>query len=128
MKVQWTWILGLLFAVIIAVFSVVNIDAVRVNYILGTAEWPLVLVILGSALLGSAVSGFIALFKSFKAKHEFKELRNELDAKELLIQAQQNEIEQLNKHQPKDKRRLLENEASILGAGEVIEVIPPTQK
>ena len=28
MKFQWTWLLGILFAIIIAIFSVMNVDAV----------------------------------------------------------------------------------------------------
>ena len=67
MKFQWTWLLGLLFAIIIAVFSVVNVDAVPINYVFGTAEWPLVLIILCSALLGAAISGFVAMFRSVLA-------------------------------------------------------------
>lgn len=101
MKFQWTWILGLLFAVIIALFSVTNVDAVPVNYVFGTAEWPLVLVILGSALLGAAVSGFVALFRSVAGRHHVKELLRDINAKELLIAAQQNEIAELQKRVPR---------------------------
>ena len=36
MKFQWTWLIGLLFAIIIAVFSVLNVDTVPVNYAFGT--------------------------------------------------------------------------------------------
>ncbi|AOV07634.1 LapA family protein [Sporosarcina ureilytica] len=106
MKFQWTWIVGLLFAVIIAVFSVINVDAVPVNYVFGTAEWPLVLVILGSALLGAAVSGIVALFRSVAGKHQVKELLKDVNAKELLIAAQQNEIAELQKQIPRKKEHV----------------------
>lgn len=123
MNFQWTWIIGLLFAIVIAVFSVMNVDSVPVNYVFGTAEWPLVLVILGAALLGAAVSGFMALFRAFKTKHEMKEIKKELKAKEALIQAQQDEIQQLKKKKGKVKEPdLLQND------GEIVEVIPPEQK
>lgn len=104
MKFQWTWIIGLLFAIIIAVFSVINVDAVPVNYVFGTAEWPLVLVILGSALLGAAVSAFVAVFRSVAARHHNKELLKDINAKELLIAAQQNEIADLQKRVPPKKK------------------------
>lgn len=97
MKFQWTWVLGILFAIIISVFSVMNVDAVPVNYVFGTAEWPLVLVILFSALLGAAISGSIAMFRTLVGRHQVKELLREVDAHELLIAAQQNEIEELKK-------------------------------
>ena len=98
MKFQWTWLLGLLFAIIIAVFSVMNVDAVPINYVFGTAEWPLVLIILCSALLGAAISGIVAMFRSVLANRRIKELMKEINAKEITIAAQQNEIAELQKH------------------------------
>lgn len=98
MKFQWTWLLGILFAIIIALFSVMNVEAVPVNYVFGTAEWPLVLVILGSALLGAAISGIIAAFRTVLARRQIKELMKDVNTKELLIAAQQNEIAELQKH------------------------------
>ena len=103
MKFQWTWLLGILFAIIIAVFSVVNVDAVPVNYVFGTAEWPLVLVILCSALLGAAISGVVAMIRAVLVRHQIKELQRDINTKELLIAAQQNEIADLQKQVPRNK-------------------------
>lgn len=100
MKFQWTWLLGILFAIIIAVFSVLNVDSVPVNYAFGTAEWPLVLVILCSALLGAAISGIVAMFRFVLANRRIKELMKEINAKELTIAAQQNQIMDLQKLVP----------------------------
>jgi len=61
MKLQWLLLIGLVFAVIIAVFAVVNVDEVPVNYVFGEAEWPLILVILASALLGFLLSSVLAI-------------------------------------------------------------------
>ena len=97
MKFQWTWLIGLLFAIIIAVFSVLNVDTVPVNYAFGTAEWPLVLVILCSALLGAAISGIVAMFRSVLTNHRVKELMKEINGKELTIAAQQNQLMELQK-------------------------------
>ncbi len=98
MKFQWNLLLGLLFAIIIALFAIFNIDTVQVNYIFGTAELPLVLVILFSALLGAAVSGFVAMFRTVQSNHRVKELRKEITMKEQTIAEQQNEIAELQKH------------------------------
>ena len=97
MKFQWTWLLGILFAIIIAVFSIANVNSVQFNYIFGQAEWPLVLIILVSALLGAAISGIFAMFRSVLASRKIKELMKEMTTKELLIAAQQNEIAALQK-------------------------------
>lgn len=100
MKFQWSLLIGLIFAVIIAVFAVVNVDAVPVNYVFGRAEWPLILVILGSALLGALLSGSVAIFRSFVYQRRVKNLEKEMTLKESLIATQQNEISALHKNEP----------------------------
>lgn len=92
MKFQWSLLFGLLFAVIIALFAVYNVDAVPVNYVFGTAEWPLILVILGSALLGALLSGTVAIYRSFVLSRKVKHLEKELQKKETSIGALQNEL------------------------------------
>lgn len=65
MKFQWLVLLAFLFAVLITIFAVVNVDTVPVNYVFGQAEWPLILVILVSAVLGFLLSATVALVKIF---------------------------------------------------------------
>ncbi|WP_075618177.1 LapA family protein [Paenisporosarcina indica] len=100
MKFQWSLLLALIFAVIVAIFAVVNVDPVPVNYVFGTAQWPLILVILGSALLGALVSGSVAIFRSFVLQRRVKHLEKDNTIKESLIATQQNEISALNKSTP----------------------------
>jgi len=111
MKFQWNLLLGLLFAIIIAIFAVFNVDPVQVNYVFGKAQWPLVLVILGAALLGAVVSGFVAMFLSFQSNRRIKELQKEMTHKEMTIAAQQNEIAELQKHSspPSNEEVIIEN-------------------
>ncbi|TQR14801.1 LapA family protein [Psychrobacillus soli] len=92
MKFQWSLLFGLLFAVIIALFAVYNVGAVPVNYIFGTADWPLILVILGSALLGALLSGTVAIYRSFVLSRKVKHLEKEMEKKEASISALQNEL------------------------------------
>ena len=100
MKFQWSLLIGLIFAVIIAVFAVVNVETVPVNYVFGNAEWPLILVILGSALLGALLSGSVAIFRSFVLQRRMKNLKKEVTSKESLIATKQNEISTLQKNEP----------------------------
>ena len=65
MKIQWNLILGLIFALIVAIFAVINVDPVRVNYLFGEAQWPLILVIIGSVLMGGLIVGSVGLFRLF---------------------------------------------------------------
>lgn len=92
MKLQWLLLLGLVFAIIIAVFAVFNVDNVPVNYVFGEAEWPLILVILVSALLGFLLSSILAMTRNYQLKRKVKTLQKEVAVKESLIATQQNEI------------------------------------
>lgn len=95
MKFQWTILIALLFAVLIAVFAVFNVDSVPVNFIFGTEMIPLVLIILGSALLGSFISGFFAIYKSYKSGRNVKELQKQLHVKEEEIVAQRMQMQEM---------------------------------
>ena len=81
MRGQWALIFGILAALIIAVFAVINVDPVRVNYLFGTNEWPLILVILGSVLMGGVIVGAVGIVKVFQLQQEVKRL-NKLVPKE----------------------------------------------
>lgn len=97
MKLQWLILIGLIFAVIIAAFAVVNVDEVPVNYVFGEAEWPLILVILASALLGFLLSGVLAIIRNYQMQRKVKALQKEMAVKESLIATQQNEIGEYQK-------------------------------
>lgn len=97
MKFQWLILLGLIFAVIIAIFAVVNVADVPVNYVFGEAQWPLILVILGSALLGALLSATVAIIRTYALKRKVKSLQKEMAVKESLIATQQNEIAEYQK-------------------------------
>ncbi|MCM2676539.1 LapA family protein [Alkalicoccobacillus plakortidis] len=75
MRGQSAFIIGIIAAIIIAVFAVINVDAVPVNYLFGTSEWPLILVILGSVFLGAAVAGAMGMVRILKLQSEVKRLR-----------------------------------------------------
>ncbi|MCI2254436.1 lipopolysaccharide assembly protein LapA domain-containing protein [Domibacillus indicus] len=85
MKTQTALILGLIFALVIAVFAVINVNPVTVNYLFGSAQWPLILVILFSVLLGGLAIFMFSLFRTLALKRQRKELvrQNEQLKKEL---------------------------------------------
>ncbi|MGF2617215.1 DUF1049 domain-containing protein [Rossellomorea vietnamensis] len=79
MKIQWNLILGLIFALIVAIFAVINVDPVRVNYLFGEAQWPLILVIIGSVLMGGLIIGSVGLFRIYVIQRKLKALQKEND-------------------------------------------------
>lgn len=53
MKNQWRVILGLVLVLIVVIFAVLNNQAVPVNFGFTKISGPLILIILGSAIIGS---------------------------------------------------------------------------
>ena len=79
-KLQWYMILGIVFAIIVAVFAVVNVEKVDVNYVFGTAHWPLILVILGSVAMGGVIIGSVMAVRIVSLTRQIKNLKNEQTA------------------------------------------------
>ncbi|WP_370297477.1 lipopolysaccharide assembly LapA domain-containing protein [Rossellomorea marisflavi] len=77
MKFQWTLLLGIIFALIVSIFAVINVDPVTVNYLFGEADWPLILVILGSVFMGGIIIGSVGLFRLFVVQRQVKALEKE---------------------------------------------------
>ncbi len=68
---------ALVFALIVAIFAVINGDAVTVNYLFGTGQVPLILVILISTLLGGLITGAFGLFRLLKLQRTLRVLQKE---------------------------------------------------
>ncbi|UQZ82848.1 hypothetical protein SK3146_02008 [Paenibacillus konkukensis] len=84
MKAQWTIIFILLFALITAIFAVINVEPVKVQFLFTEANLPLILVILGSTLLGGLIVGLIGITRQFKLSRTVKLLEKQLaEAKSL---------------------------------------------
>ena len=82
MNIQWTIIAGLIFTVIIALFSYLNLVKVPVNYYFGEANWPLILVILGSTLIGAFISSCFSSIRMFQMQRKVNLLQKDLREKE----------------------------------------------
>jgi len=84
MKSQWTLILGLLFALIIAIFAVINVEAVEVNYLVGSTSTPLILVIMISTLFGGLAVGLLGMFRVFVLQRKVKQLEKQLNENDMM--------------------------------------------
>ncbi len=78
MKIQWSLILGMVFALITAVFAVINVDPVPVNLLFGSISLPLILLILGSTLLGGIIVGAFGIYRGYRLQKEVKSLNAKL--------------------------------------------------
>ncbi|UII55004.1 lipopolysaccharide assembly protein LapA domain-containing protein [Cytobacillus spongiae] len=77
MRSQWTLLFGIFFALIVAIFAVINVDSVSVNYLFGESEWPLILVILSSVFMGGIIIGSVGLFRLFVLQRRVRALSKE---------------------------------------------------
>ncbi|MBT2688049.1 DUF1049 domain-containing protein [Bacillus sp. ISL-47] len=77
MKFQWALLFGFLFALIVAVFAVINVDDVTVNYLFGESQWPLILVILSSVLMGGLIVGSVGIVRMYSLQRKVKSLNKE---------------------------------------------------
>ncbi|SDC21092.1 Uncharacterized integral membrane protein [Paenibacillus sp. UNCCL117] len=78
MKAQWMLILTLIFALITAIFAVINVEPVRVNFMFTQADIPLILVVLGSTLLGGLIAALLGLIRQFKLKRSIRQLEKRI--------------------------------------------------
>ncbi|MBX0358832.1 lipopolysaccharide assembly LapA domain-containing protein [Halobacillus sp. Nhm2S1] len=77
MKGQSYLILAFIFALVIAIFAVINVDPVQVNYLFGSGEAPLILVILISVLLGGLATASAGALRYYRLKKENSRLKSE---------------------------------------------------
>ena len=112
MKIQWTLVVGLIFAMIIAIFATVNVEKVPVDYVFGEAYWPLILVILGSVLFGFIISFCFSAFRMLSSQNQTKAVRKELESARTIINEKDNEILRL-------KGELSDRDASVIVAEEI---------
>ncbi|MGG1518391.1 lipopolysaccharide assembly protein LapA domain-containing protein [Paenibacillus oryzisoli] len=78
MKIQGMLIAGLIFALITAVFAVINVEPVKVNFLFAETSTPLILVILTSTLLGGLMVGMFGIVRGYKLQRKVKLLEKQL--------------------------------------------------
>ncbi|WP_100331689.1 LapA family protein [Bacillus xiapuensis] len=79
MKTQSALLLGVAFALIVAVFAVINVEPVTVNYLFGKSEWPLVLVIIFSVFMGGFISFSLSVFRTISLRRQNKVLIHQIE-------------------------------------------------
>jgi lipopolysaccharide assembly protein A len=77
MKGQWNLLLGLLFALIVALFAVINVNTVVVDFLFVEKAIPLILIILGSVFMGGMIVGSVGMYRMFKLQREIKLTKKE---------------------------------------------------
>ncbi|AXF57755.1 LapA family protein [Salicibibacter kimchii] len=77
MRGQWTLIMGLVAALLISIFAVINVESVAVNFLFVTTQIPLILIILGSVLMGGLAVGGVGMLKVYRLQQEVRRLKRD---------------------------------------------------
>lgn len=78
MKGQSMLIAALVFALIIAIFAVINVESVQVNFLFAKTTTPLILVILASTLLGGLMVGLFGMIRQYRLVRTVKSLEKQV--------------------------------------------------
>ncbi|KRM72580.1 LapA family protein [Lacticaseibacillus brantae] len=79
MKNQQRLIIGLVLSLVLVVFAILNGQAVEVNFFGAKASWPLILVIVGSVILGALITFLVSTSTASQMKKQIKQLQAERD-------------------------------------------------
>ncbi|QGG47718.1 LapA family protein [Heliorestis convoluta] len=88
---QWSIILALVSALIVALLAIANIEIVTIHYIVGSVNLPLIIVILGSTLLGVLIGGLLSFIRQSKMRRDQKKLEKDLVLLEETLRQERNE-------------------------------------
>jgi len=78
MRLQWSLIAGLVFALLTAIFAVINVNPVEVNVFFSVVKVPLILLILGCTLIGGIIVGSYGIYRQYKLQKQIKSLTAQL--------------------------------------------------
>ncbi len=92
---QFGFVMSLLFAVIIAIFAVLNSDVVTIQLIFKKVELSQSVIILGSAAIGAIIAVFFGVFSKVKSSLKIRELKGEIKELETSLEKIQNENQAL---------------------------------
>ncbi|MEW4353472.1 LapA family protein [Streptococcus pneumoniae] len=92
MKDNIRYILLLITILLIAGLSVANFESVKVSYLFGEFQLPLIILILLSVLLGSIGTFLISMPKNFSLKQELKKAKKELQTAHQKTEVKKEEV------------------------------------
>ncbi|NLZ90955.1 MAG: LapA family protein [Clostridiales bacterium] len=104
---QLTYILALLFALVVAIFALLNAQPVTVDFIFNEFQISLALVILVSAFAGAIILGFLGIFRQVKGSFKSREMNAR-------IKKLEEQLKETVDKNTKTELRLAEAEAGIM--------------
>lgn len=109
MKNQWRVVMGLFLVLIVVIFAVLNNQTVPVSFGFAKISGPLILIILGSAIVGALIGLLTSTTTMWKQKKQVKELKKD-------IEIYKNDADKLAKEEVEKVKRTYENQLNELQA------------
>lgn len=78
MKKNWKMIIGLILAFIVVIFAILNREEAVINFGFVQLKQPLIILILGSTLLGALISFLLSSASLFGKNRQIKSLQKEM--------------------------------------------------
>lgn len=101
MKRQWSMIGAIVLFLLVAILSVLNVERVPINFGFAEFEWPLILIIFVSVLLGALIATLLSTFKIYKDQK--KEKREKASKRKTRSKSRVNEDSATQENTDKDK-------------------------
>ncbi|MGX7148786.1 LapA family protein [Enterococcus ureasiticus] len=109
MKNQWRVVIGLVLVLIVVIFAVLNNQTVPVSFGFAKISGPLILIILGSAIVGALIGLLTSTTTMWKQKKQLKELQKDIDV-------YKNDADKLAQEEIEKVKRSYENQLAELQA------------
>lgn len=109
MKNQWRVVIGLVLVLIVVIFAVLNNQTVPVSFGFAKISGPLILIILGSAIVGALIGLLTSTTTMWKQKKQVKELQKD-------IEIYKNDADKLAQEEVEKVKRSYENQLAELQA------------
>ncbi|MGX7417699.1 lipopolysaccharide assembly protein LapA domain-containing protein [Carnobacterium gallinarum] len=93
MKNQWRLVVGIILVLIVALFAILNVAAVPVNFGFAKVEWPLIMIILGSLFIGAIVTVLVSTGSSIQTKKRLKNAENELNQQQAKLDEEVSKVQ-----------------------------------
>lgn len=103
MKKQWGTVLAIILVLLIALFAVLNVADVPVNFGFALVTWPLIMVILGSLFIGALITVLIATSTAFRTKKKIKNYESDLSNAEETKQQELKQVREEYEHKITEK-------------------------
>ncbi len=121
MKKQWNTVLLIALVLLVVIFAVLNVDPVNINFGFTTVAIPLVIVIIGTLLIGVLIAVIWSTSIVFSERNKQKKLQKQIDhfeqeaaqEKETINQQHQTETQALKNEIDERKSKIRELERRI---------------